>query len=56
MKVIIWTDRVRSEEVLLIVKEERNVLHAIKRRNWTAYILCRNCILKYVTAGKLNGK
>jgi hypothetical protein len=27
-----WTDRVRNEEVLYRVKEEGNILHAIKRR------------------------
>jgi hypothetical protein len=33
---ITCTDRVRNEEVLLGVKEERNILHTIKRRkaNW----------------------
>ena len=29
---IIWTDRVRNEEELHIVKEERNIIHTIKRR------------------------
>jgi hypothetical protein len=28
----VWTDRVRNEEVLHRVKEERNILHTIKRR------------------------
>jgi hypothetical protein len=32
MKNISWTDRVRNEEVLHRVKEERNILHTIKRR------------------------
>jgi hypothetical protein len=27
-----WTDRVRNEEVLHRVKEERNIVHTIKRR------------------------
>jgi hypothetical protein len=30
---IIWTDHVRNEKVLQRVKEERNILHRIKRRN-----------------------
>jgi hypothetical protein len=36
MENINWTDRVRKEEILLRVKEERNNLHTIKRRkaNW----------------------
>jgi hypothetical protein len=32
MEKISWTDRVRNEEVLYRVKEERNVLHTIKRK------------------------
>jgi hypothetical protein len=45
---------VRNEEVLHRVKEERNVLHTIKRRkaNWIGYILRRNCLLKHVIKGK----
>jgi hypothetical protein len=27
-----WTDRVRNEEVLHRVKEERNILHTIKKK------------------------
>jgi hypothetical protein len=27
-----WTDRVKNEEVLRRVKEDRNILHTIKRR------------------------
>jgi hypothetical protein len=27
-----WTDRVKNEEVLQRVKEDRNILHTIKRR------------------------
>jgi hypothetical protein len=32
MEKIIWTDRVRNEEVLLRVKEQRNILHEIRKR------------------------
>jgi hypothetical protein len=37
------------------VKEERNILHAIKRRkaNWIGHILRRNCLLKHVTEAKI---
>jgi hypothetical protein len=33
---IIWTDHVRNEEVLLRVKEQKNILHEIRKRktNW----------------------
>jgi hypothetical protein len=44
------TDRVRNEEVLHRVKEERNIVHTIKGRNanWIGHILRRNCLLKHV--------
>jgi hypothetical protein len=44
---ISWTDHVRNEEVLHRVKEERNILHTIKKRtaNWIHHILRRNCLL-----------
>jgi hypothetical protein len=32
MKKISWTDHVRSKEVLLRVKEQRNILHEISKR------------------------
>jgi hypothetical protein len=55
---ISWTDRVRHEEVLHRVKEERNILHKIKRRkaNCIGHILRRNCLLKHVIEGKLEGR
>ena len=39
------------------VNEERNVLHTIKRRkaNWFGHILHRNCLLKHVIEGKIEG-
>ena len=30
---ISWTDRVRNEEVLHRVKEERNILHTVKKED-----------------------
>jgi hypothetical protein len=58
MEKISWTDRVRNEEVLHRVKEKRNILHTIKRRkaNWIGHILRRNCLLKHVIEGKLEGR
>jgi hypothetical protein len=58
MEKISWTDRVRNEEVLHRVKEERNILNTIKRReaNWIGHILRRNCLLKHVIEGKLEGR
>jgi len=48
----------RNEEVLLRVKEARNILHAIKRMlaNWVGHMLHRNCRLKHVTEGKIEGR
>jgi hypothetical protein len=58
MEKISWTDRVRNEEVLHRVKEERNILPTVKRRkaNWIGHILRRNCLLKHVIEGKIEGR
>jgi hypothetical protein len=32
MENIGWTDHVRNEDVLLTVKEQRNILHEIRKR------------------------
>ena len=32
MEKISWTDHVRNEEVLLRVKEQRNILHEIRKQ------------------------
>jgi len=50
MEKISWTDDVWNEEVLLIVKEQRNILHEIPKRkaNWIGHILCKNCLLQRV--------
>ena len=57
MEKINWTDHVRNEEVLLRVKEQRNILHEISKRtaNWIGHILCRNCLLQRVIEGKIKG-
>jgi hypothetical protein len=48
---------VRSEDVLLRVKEQRNILHEIRKRkeNWIGHILRRNCLLQGVTERKIQG-
>jgi len=48
---------VRNEEVLLRVKEQRNILHEIRKRkaNWIGHILRRNCLLQQVIEGKIQG-
>jgi hypothetical protein len=58
MEKISWTDHVRNEEVLLTVKEQRNILHEIRKRkaNWIGHILRRTCLLKQVIEGKIKGE
>jgi hypothetical protein len=48
----------RNEEVSHGVKEDRNILHTTKRRkdNCIGHILRRNCLLKRVIEGKLEGR
>jgi hypothetical protein len=55
MEMISWTYYVKNAEVLDRFKEERNILHTIKRRkvNWIGLILHRNCLLIHVTEGKM---
>jgi hypothetical protein len=57
MEKISWTDHVRIEEVLLRVKEQRNILHEILKRKakWIGHILRRNCRLQRFTEGKIQG-
>ena len=47
----------RNEEVLLRVKEQRNILHEISKRkaNWIGHILRRNCLLQRDINGKRKG-
>jgi hypothetical protein len=58
MEKISWIDFVRNEEVLLRIKEQRNILHEISRRkaNWIGHILLRNCLLRQVIEGKIKGE
>jgi len=57
MEKISLTDHVRNEEVLLRVKEQRNILHEIRKRkaNWIGHILRRNCLPQRVIEGKIQG-
>ena len=40
MEKISWSDRVRNEEVVHTVKEQRNILHTVERRKakWVEHI------------------
>jgi hypothetical protein len=57
MEKISWTDHMRNEEVLLRVKEQRNILHEISKRKayWIGHVLCRDCLLRHVIEGKIKG-
>jgi hypothetical protein len=57
MEEIIWALRMKTEEVLHGVKAERNIVPAIKGRkaNWIGHILRRNCLLKHIVEGKIEG-
>ena len=48
MENISWTDHVRNEEVLLRVKEKRNILHEIGKRK-------ANLVTFYVETAFYNG-
>jgi hypothetical protein len=58
MEKISWTDHLRSEEVLLRVKEQKNILHEISKgkANWIGRILRRDCLLQQVIEGKIKGR
>jgi len=57
MEKISWADHVKNEDVLLRVKEQRNILHEIRKRKakWIGHILRRNCLLQRVIEGKIKG-
>jgi hypothetical protein len=50
-----WTDHVRNKEILLIVKEQRNILHEIRKKkgSWIGHILRRDCLLQQAIEGKI---
>jgi len=50
-----WTDRVKTDEVLHRIKENKNILHKTERRkaNWIGHVFRRNCLLKHVVGGKI---
>jgi hypothetical protein len=55
MEKIGWTDRVKNEEVLQTVEEDRNILHTIKRKKVKRIgeILRLNCFLKHAIEEKI---
>ena len=55
MEKISWSDRVGNQEVLHSVKEQRNILHTVKRwkAKWIGHVLRSNCLLNRVIEGKI---
>jgi hypothetical protein len=55
MEKISWSDHVRNKNVLLTVKEQRNILHEVRKRKakWIGHILRRNCLLQRVIEGQI---
>ena len=55
---ISWIEHVRNVEVLHTAKEEKNVIHTIKIRkaNRNGDIFLRNCHLKHLVEGKIEGR
>ena len=55
MMEIVWTDRAINDKVLHGVKDGRNILQTLKRREagWIGHILLRSCPLEQVTEGNI---
>ena len=53
-----WTDKIQNSVLLEIMGEERAMLEPVKKRkrNWLGHWLGRNCLLKNVLEGMVNGK
>ena len=58
MKRVKWTDKIKNEVVLERVGKGTITLEVIKnrKRNWLGHWLRRNCLLKDVLEGMVNGK
>ena len=54
---VFFNSIVKPEELLLRVKEQRNILHEIRKRKakWIGHILRRNCLVQRVIEGKIKG-
>jgi hypothetical protein len=60
MEKVSWTEHVRNEEVLLRVKEQRNILHEISKRKANCFghiqVLLKNCLLRPVIEEQIKGE
>ena len=47
-----------KEEALHTIKEEKNILHTVRRRktNWIGHIWLGSCLLQDVIEGKIKGR
>uniref|UniRef100_A0A8D8XRU9 Endonuclease-reverse transcriptase n=1 Tax=Cacopsylla melanoneura TaxID=428564 RepID=A0A8D8XRU9_9HEMI len=52
-----WSDKIRNEEVLKRVGEERTILKTIskRKRSWLGHILRRDCLQRKIMEGKIEG-
>jgi hypothetical protein len=56
MEKVSWTDRMRNEEVLQTIKEERIILPTVQGRLTGLGTYCAGtCFFKHVTEGKIEG-
>jgi hypothetical protein len=56
MEKISWMDRVKNEELLHTVEEERNILQNNKKKAaWIRHTLRKNFHLKHAMEGKIEG-
>ena len=58
MEAVSWTECVKNKEVLQRVKEDKSSLRTVRTRkaSWNGNTLSRNCLLKHVTGGKIEGR
>ncbi|WP_410967417.1 hypothetical protein, partial [Salmonella sp. SAL04191] len=58
MQKIKWTEKIRNEDVLQRIGESRKLIGKIRRRkaNWVGHHLRRECMIKEVIEGKLEGR
>jgi hypothetical protein len=50
--------RLKNKDVLHTVKGERTIIHTMKNRkaNWIGHIVRKNCPLKHITEGTIEGR
>ena len=58
MEKVRWVDKVRNDEVLRRIGEERRILKVIenKKRNWLGHCLRRDCLLTTTMEGVIEGE